>query len=79
MSSERLLARKRVADSIAEQEWPKRPRILEQTDKAKWRLNDNDGRHTWVYLEDDAAAAEKWPQTYADKYFLGLPTVSPPS
>ncbi|KAH7368715.1 oxidosqualene:lanosterol cyclase [Plectosphaerella cucumerina] len=73
MSSERVLSRKRVADAIAEQEWPKRPRILEKTDKARWRLNDDDGRHTWVYLQDDAAAAEKWPQTYADKYFLGLP------
>lgn len=74
--SEKALSRKRVADAIAEQEWPKKPRILNKTDKTRWRLNDDDGRHKWVYLEDDAAA-KKWPQSYSDKYFLGLPLVSP--
>lgn len=68
-------SRKRVAEAIAEQEWPKRPRIDAKTDRTKWRMKDEDGRHIWRYLEDDGAA-EEWPQTHADKYFLGLPTVS---
>ncbi|KAL2176376.1 terpenoid cyclases/protein prenyltransferase alpha-alpha toroid [Thermothelomyces heterothallicus CBS 202.75] len=49
-----------------------RPALEEKTDYSRWRLRDDHGRHTWRYLEDDEAA-EAWPQTYADKYFLGLP------
>ena len=37
---------------------------------------DDDGRLTWHYLADDEAAKE-WPQSYADKYDLGLPLVCP--
>jgi lanosterol synthase len=37
---------------------------------------DEDGKHTWHYLDDDEAVA-KWPQTLADKYYLGLPLVYP--
>jgi hypothetical protein len=32
------------------------------------------GRQTWHYLENDKDA-EQWPQSTADKWFLGLPTV----
>ena len=52
----------------------KRPRIQDTTDRTRWRMRDNESRHTWRYLEDDEAA-EKWPQSAADKYFLGLPLV----
>ncbi|KAK3942483.1 putative lanosterol synthase [Diplogelasinospora grovesii] len=50
----------------------KRPRIEDKTDYSRWRMRDDESRHTWHYLEDDEAAKD-WPQTYADKYFLGLP------
>ncbi|EFY94183.2 squalene/oxidosqualene cyclase family protein [Metarhizium robertsii] len=43
-----------------------------RTDLTRWRLRDNDSRHTWHYLDNDAAAKD-WPQSYADKYYLGLP------
>ncbi|MBE7181022.1 MAG: hypothetical protein INR71_07410 [Terriglobus roseus] len=46
----------------------------EKTDRGRWRLRDERGRHTWQYLEDDAEAA-KWPQSAADKYYLNLDTV----
>lgn len=52
----------------------KRPRIEERTDYTRWRMRDDESRHTWHYIEDDEAA-KKWPQTYADKYYLGLPLV----
>ncbi|KAK3377543.1 terpenoid cyclases/protein prenyltransferase alpha-alpha toroid [Podospora didyma] len=50
----------------------KRTRIEDRTDYLRWRLRDDESRHTWHYLEDDEAAKE-WPQTHADKYYLGLP------
>lgn len=46
----------------------------EKTDYSRWRLLDDAGRHTWHYLETDEEL-EKWPQSIADKYHLGLPTV----
>lgn len=49
---------------------------VEKTDYTRWRLLDEDGRHTWHYLDDDEVA-RKWPQTLADKYYLGLPLVLP--
>lgn len=52
----------------------KGPRLSERTDYSRWRLLDEAGRQTWQYLEDDEDAAE-WPQSTADKYFLGLPLV----
>jgi lanosterol synthase len=52
----------------------KKPKLSERTDYSRWRLLDEKGRHTWHYLEDDEAV-KNWPQTTADKYFLGLPTV----
>lgn len=56
----------------------KRPRIAEKTDFTRWRMRDDESRQTWHYLEDDEAA-KRWPQTYADKYYLGLPLVKPPT
>lgn len=53
---------------------PKRPRLSEKTDHSRWRLLDEAGRQTWHYLEDDEQIKE-WPQSFADKYFLGVPTV----
>jgi hypothetical protein len=50
---------------------------IDKTDYSRWRMLDEDGKHTWHYL-DDEEAARKWPQTLADKYYLGLPLVSPP-
>ena len=45
-----------------------------KTDYSRWRLLDESGRQTWHYLTDDSKAKE-WPQSVADKYHLGLPTV----
>lgn len=47
---------------------------VKRTDITRWRFRDNDSRHTWHYLDNDAAAKD-WPQSYADKYYLGLPLV----
>ncbi|KAH8430406.1 terpene cyclase/mutase family protein [Aspergillus melleus] len=43
-----------------------------KTDYSRWRLLDDRGRQTWHYLESDEEN-EQWPQSIADKYFLGLP------
>jgi hypothetical protein len=45
----------------------------QKTDATRWRLRDVDGQQTWHYLSEEQA--KEWPQTTADKYFLGLPTV----
>lgn len=47
----------------------------EKTDYSRWRLRDVHGRHTWHYLTTDKET-KAWPQTVADKFHLGLPTVS---
>ena len=47
----------------------------EATDLQRWRLLDERGRQTWHYLDTDKKAKE-WPQSVADRYFLGLPLVS---
>ena len=47
----------------------------QKTDRSRWRLLDESGRHTWHYLKTDKEI-EEWPQTTADKYHMGLPTVS---
>jgi lanosterol synthase len=52
----------------------KKPTLSERTDHSRWRLLDERGRQTWHYLEDDEDARE-WPQSTADKYYLGLPLV----
>jgi lanosterol synthase len=50
-------------------------RITHQTtDRSRWRLLNESGRHTWHYLKSDKEIKE-WPQTIADKYHTGQPTV----
>ncbi|ETS80174.1 hypothetical protein PFICI_07703 [Pestalotiopsis fici W106-1] len=49
----------------------KQPKVRENTDITRWRCMDEDGRLTWHYLEDDEEAKE-WPQSFADKWYLGL-------
>jgi lanosterol synthase len=48
--------------------------LKETTDRTRWRLHNDRGCHIWHYLEDEEEAS-KWPQTAADKYFLGMETV----
>lgn len=67
----RSSARKRASDS---DRGTKKPRIEGKTDYARWRLRDDDSRHTWHYLTDDKEL-EKWPQSTAEKYYLNLPLV----
>ncbi|KAL8704534.1 MAG: hypothetical protein Q9201_002308 [Fulgogasparrea decipioides] len=50
---------------------------LQHTDIQRWRLLDERGRQTWHYLKFDDEI-KSWPQSIADKYFLGLPTGLPP-
>ena len=47
----------------------------EKTDYTRWRLKDDRGCQTWHYLGSDEEL-KAWPQSTADKYFLGLETVS---
>jgi lanosterol synthase len=51
--------------------------VDKQTDKKRWRLLDERGRQTWHYLHTEAEV-KQWPQSTADKWFLGLPTVPNP-
>ena len=44
------------------------------TDHSRWRLRNDRGTQTWHYLRTDKEV-EEWPQTIADKYFLGQPLV----
>ncbi|KAI0376504.1 terpene synthase [Hypomontagnella monticulosa] len=67
--------KKRASDDELETT-PKRPRLEEKTDITRWRMLDEKGRHTWHYLEDDESV-ERWPQSYADKWYLGLDTGLP--
>ncbi|PSN75369.1 lanosterol synthase [Corynespora cassiicola Philippines] len=48
----------------------------EKTDYSRWRLHDDRGCQIWHYLETDEEV-KAWPQTTADKYFLGLDTELP--
>ena len=48
----------------------------ETTDRSRWRLLDEEGRHTWHYLKSDEEV-KKWPQTIADRYHLGMDTELP--
>lgn len=41
-----------------------------QTDLARWRLNVDNGRHTWVYLSEEES--KERPQQFWEKYWLGL-------
>ncbi|KAF2733119.1 terpene synthase [Polyplosphaeria fusca] len=52
--------------------------LLPKTDSSRWRLYTNEeGVHCWTYLTEGANAVER-PQTFAEKYFLGLPRPSKP-
>ncbi|UKZ70780.1 uncharacterized protein TrAtP1_011749 [Trichoderma atroviride] len=64
-------SRKRASDDSADS-FPKRPKVGGKTDLTRWRMKDDESRHTWHYLEDDKAA-EEWPQSYAEKWYLNLP------
>lgn len=46
-----------------------------KTDHTRWRLRNDDGRQTWHYLEFDEEL-KAWPMSAADKYYLGMDTVS---
>lgn len=69
----RTSARKRTSDSERD---TKKPEIEGKTDYARWRLKDDDSRHTWHYLVDDDEV-KKWPQSTAEKYYMNLPLVRP--
>jgi hypothetical protein len=66
-------SRKRASDDSTDS-FPKRPKVGGKTDLTRWRMKDDESRHTWHYLEDDKAA-EEWPQSYAEKWYLNLPLV----
>lgn len=66
--------RKRQSQGNPEDQSGKRPKLGDKTDHTRWRLRDDRGCQTWHYLEDDKAA-KAWPQSLADKYFLGMPLV----
>ncbi|KAG9252251.1 terpenoid cyclases/protein prenyltransferase alpha-alpha toroid [Emericellopsis atlantica] len=58
--------------SAATDSFPPLPTVGTRTDYTRWRIKDNDSCHSWHYLEDDKEV-EAWPQSSAEKYFLGLP------
>ncbi|KAK8066641.1 hypothetical protein PG997_013388 [Apiospora hydei] len=65
-------SRKRKSDAqLTNEHSLKVAKHQEETDISRWRCLDEKGRLTWRYLEDDDEA-EEWPQSYADKWFLGL-------
>jgi lanosterol synthase len=72
------IGEKRPLDEKSEEEErveaAKKPKLSERTDYSRWRLQNEEGRQAWHYLEDDELVKD-WPQTFADKYFLGLPIV----
>jgi lanosterol synthase len=47
----------------------------EKTDYTRWRLKNDRGCQTWHYLESDEEI-KAWPQSTADKWYLGMDTVS---
>lgn len=65
---------KRKSDADLTEKDVKRTKIQDKTDITRWRCLDEEGRLTWRYLEDDGEAAA-WPQSYADKWYLGLDLV----
>lgn len=67
-------SRKRAGNGDESQAMPKRPKIGTKTDFTRWRVKDDESRHTWHYLEDDEAV-KAWPQSVAEKWYLGLPLV----
>lgn len=75
--AEKNLKRRNGEANASDKSAAKKPRLEETTDRTRWRMKDEAGRHTWHYLEDDKDAKE-WPQSYADKWYLGLPLVCYP-
>ncbi|RDA95893.1 hypothetical protein CP533_5221 [Ophiocordyceps camponoti-saundersi (nom. inval.)] len=67
--------RRRIASE--EPAFPPMPLLEAKTDRTRWRLKDDDSCHTWHYLSDDQAAKD-WPQSDAERYFLGLPLENAP-
>ncbi|GAO18523.1 hypothetical protein UVI_02054650 [Ustilaginoidea virens] len=65
-------ANSRKAYSNGKLQSPAKPEVWANTDRTRWRIKDDDSRHTWQYLTDEKAAKD-WPQSFAEKYFLGLP------
>ncbi|KAI9337932.1 terpenoid cyclases/protein prenyltransferase alpha-alpha toroid [Obelidium mucronatum] len=45
---------------------------MTSTDPKKWRLEVEEGRQTWHYIEDEAQLVS-WPQSDYDRYWQGLP------
>lgn len=60
-------SRKRGNDD--DQSAPKIPKLASKTDISRWRLKDDESRHTWHYI--DEKEAKEWPQSDADKWYLG--------
>ena len=46
----------------------------QKTDYTRWRLKDDRGCQTWHYMHTEEEVKE-WPQSVADRYFLGMETV----
>lgn len=46
-----------------------------RTDPMRWRMKDVRGVQTWHYLQTEEEL-KAWPQSTADKWYLGLETVS---
>jgi hypothetical protein len=76
--------RKRAAESsggsngaheIEKQASLKRQKLGDRTDYSRWRLQDKNSDHTWIYVEDDEEA-KAWPQSKAEKWYLGEDVVS---
>lgn len=67
-------AKSRKRASGSDTSFPKKPRIESKTDPLRWRMKDDDSRHTWHYLTDDKELT-KWPQSDAEKYYLNLSLV----
>lgn len=44
------------------------------TDRTRWRLLDEEGRQTWVYLKTEQEV-EEWPLSVYDRHHLGLDLV----
>lgn len=63
-------------DNESKHAFPKKPKIEDRTDPTRWRMKDDESRHTWHYLPSEEAA-KAWPQSYAEKYYLNLPLVCP--
>lgn len=67
-------AKSRKRGSEDDQEAPKIPKLGAKTDISRWRMKDDESRHTWHYLTE--GEAKEWKQSYAEKYYLGLDLVS---